>query len=118
MYVSSCVVSSTVLAISIVLAFLVLCSCAFIGVTVCVVAIVVYHKKKTLRARTVNVTENSSDNYWMSEPAPRYTPRPAPTAWPQESNHAQNQCNTETVTVREEDHNIVEDGDENKPLMT
>ncbi len=93
--------SATVVAISVVVAFLVLCSCVFIGVTFCVVVFVVCNKK-TSTNRTVNVAQNSSAyNYQMSNvterensttaaPAPRYTPSPFTPIVPQENANSQN----------------------------
>ncbi len=93
--------SATVVAISVVVVFLVLCSCVLIGVTFCVVVFVVCNKK-TSTNRTVNVAQNSSAyNYQMSNvterensttaaPAPRYTPSPFTPIVPQENANSQN----------------------------
>ena len=141
-------VSSGVKALIVIVVVLVLGSCVFIGVTLCVVAFVMYKKKKSSRVRTVNVGQDSTEeNYRMSgvteqeniataAPPPRYTPSPftpivvpqendnsqnppshfTPIVLQQENANSQNQIITEkTATVQEED---IEDGDENKPLIS
>ncbi len=103
-----------------------------------------YKKKKSSRVRTVNVGQDSTEeNYRMSgvteqeniataAPPPRYTPSPftpqendnsqnppshfTPILLQQENANSHNQIITEkTATVQEED---IEDGDENKPLIS